>query len=116
MNTIYGYIQDLLRLIRVFRWVIHRKVIQSHSRNLLRLDMDERTWTIGLNEVIIRWFDSPHCAAEAHSSSLKRNLQASLINMPVLSAFRIDPNRFRYCAGVRFTFRLNKRLKNPASS
>jgi hypothetical protein len=50
------------------------QVIQSHSRNLLRLDMDERTWTIGLNEVTIRWFDSHHCAAEAHSSSLKGNL------------------------------------------
>ena len=32
------------------------------------------------------------------------------------SARRIAPNRLRYCAGVRFTWRRNSRLKNPASS
>ncbi len=42
--------------------------------------------------------------------------QVSFAKAPVFSALRIDPNRFRYCAGVRFTLRLNNLLKNPASS
>ena len=35
---------------------------------------------------------------------------------PPMSARRIDPKRFRYRAGVRLTWRRNKRLKKPASS
>jgi hypothetical protein len=35
---------------------------------------------------------------------------------PACSAWRSEPKRLRYCAGLRFTLRRNSRLKNPASS
>ncbi len=37
-------------------------------------------------------------------------------DQPPASAFRIEPNLLRYCAGVRLTWRRNSRPKKPASS